>query len=194
MIKIYHASLAPNISEFRPLSHFGERDSSLAAAASKYFAKENLVERRDAWMYEIELDASEEALLDSKDAGSPNAFSILGSLKTGLESKKEFINGACKALTFLLSHDKTGDQVHNVALDLINWLISREGKSVIRYKNEVEDDGSYSYCIPDCSNLGFGAPTRLSFEELRRGYSLLGFSRQSHLIDPDRWLERVEVA
>lgn len=175
------------------MSHFGERDSALAAAASKYFTKENLVERLDAWMYEIELDASEDVFLESEDAGSPNAFPILGSLKTGLESKKEFINGACKALTFLLSHDETGDQVHNVALDLINWLISREGKSVIRYKNVVENDGSYSYCIPDCSNLCFGVPTRLSFEDLRRGYSLLCFSRQSHLVNPDQWLERAEA-
>lgn len=187
-MKIYHASLHQCITKFRPLTHFGERDSALAAAAAKYFDKKNHVQKVPAWLYEVELDCQDSEFLDCEDVGAPTARAILNGMKVSLEKDDQIKLKAIMGVFIKLQNLEVPEEtINSVALEYIEYFLVNLHKSVFRYKNDVEAPGMTSYCLFDCSNLKFGSLTPINFDELHRGYELLNTSRQSHLIHPDKW-------
>lgn len=187
-MKIYHASLHQSIPKFRPLTHFGERESALAAAAAKYFDKNNYAEKAPAWMYEVELDCKESQFLDCEDVGTPSARAILNGMKSSLEKNDQIkLKAIMGALKKFQAREVSEEIIESVALEYIEIFLVNLDKTTFRYKNDVEAVGLTSYCLYYCSNLTYGSPTEISFDDLRVGFNHLNPSRQSHLIHPNAW-------
>jgi hypothetical protein len=187
-MKIYHASLHQDITKFRPLTHFGARDSALAAAAAKYFVNKNFVQKAPAWLYEVELDCQDSEFLDCEDVGTPTARAILNGMKASLENDDQIKLKAIMEVFKEFQNKKVPEEtINSVALEYIEHFLTKLKKSVFRYKNDVEAAGMTSYCLFDCSNLKLCSQTLINFDELLKGYELLNTCRQSHLIHPDQW-------
>lgn len=139
-------------------------------------------------MYEFEFDCQDSDFLDCEDVGFPTARAILNGMKPCLETDDQIrLKSIMGVLKKFQAREVSEATIESVALEYIENFLHDLGKTTFRYENDVEAAGSASYCLVDCSQLAIGTPVEITLDELRRGYDLLNFSRQSHLIHPDNW-------
>lgn len=185
---LFHGSLHGGISKFKKLSHFGTRDSALAAAAAKYFDPNNRLIKQPAWMYEFDYELDESMILDVDDFGAPHAQALLSEMTSNpdvtIANRCESI---CSQLNVMRNQGVSKPDIQALAFVHLKDILGNQGINFVRYSNSVESLGDASVCIIDCSTIKFEKPKLITFEELRHGYELLIDSRKAHVISPENW-------
>lgn len=187
-MQLFHGSLHGGISEFKKLSHFGTRDSALAAAAAKYFDPNNRLFKQPAWMYEFDYELDESMILDVDDFGAPHAQALLSEMTSNPDvTIANLCQSICSQLNVMRNQGVSKPEVQALAFVRLEGILRKLGVNFVRYSNSVESSGDASVCIIDCSSLEFEQPKLMTFDDLRRGYELLSDSRKAHVISPENW-------
>lgn len=148
----YHGTRTPNITEFWPLSHFGDVDTAKMVCANKKYK-----DGHDSapLLIEVELDIQKEEVLPFVDVGSPNPKWIAVKM---LEARDKYRISEQLAFDIECVRQKLVSLKAAGQLDRANErsefskVLIKHGFKAISYPNEVESEtNEVSLCVLDSS-------------------------------------------
>jgi hypothetical protein len=162
----FHGTLTSNITDFWPLSHFGDKDTAKMVCANKRFADH---EEGTATILEVKINITPEEILPFVDVGSPNAKWIATSIINRREEYKipmDVVEDVKCTRDALVELKKLGMDSKDHERRELSKTLMRHGYKAISYDNEVESEhGHLSLCVLDPSIITIINTSELSEEE-----------------------------
>ena len=147
----YHGTLEQGITQFKILSHFGNRFSASAAAARRNYLLKN---NNDRIYYEAEIRLFESEILTIPDWGKNDSIALCLVLKEYFESIDLSLMNKFEAIRLEgIRLKNEGKFILGSLNDEVATELAKLGYKALAYKNDVEktERGEISLCVIDPS-------------------------------------------